>query len=432
MKKKNIVIFSIVAVITVILVTAIFVTYNIHVNNEQREQINQEKFSQNVARPDRIVYKNLEKYYQINPEDDLYNTIIEEMAKKIDTSKKETIITQEEVDNMHQADSFIEFDYNTISKNYILKIDNKGTFVKLLDSGADLIESNIPNVNQIQKIIEDRINKTEYYTMSENKEYTSKNLIDGIQYKYLQQFKQVENGAIYQKVIEDSETLELYTSMCNLKFDEEITPNIFEKNVIVLTLSIPRDIKVNINIGNIRYYYDNKINNYEYTAHLLVVSKIVNSSCIYNVNNAAIKEEAELKDYETNYDNNVNNIDENVFQKNSTSSLNTNTSISTNSTSSSNVNKQITKQEADEIAEDGFKQAENIVGQYSKDSQTSEIQEVYANNFFTRKYNETDRVYNDKKIKCYVYTRQDEMGNGVSVYIDIETGKIVGGRAFGD
>lgn len=400
MKKKNIVIFSIVAVITIILVTAIFITYNIHVNNEQREQINQEKFSQNVARPDRIVYKNLEKYYQINPEDDLYNTIIEEMAKKIDTSKKETIITQEEVDNMHQADSFIEFDYNTISKNYILKIDNKGTFVKLLDSGADLIENNIPNVNQIQKIIEDRINKVEYYTMSENKEYISKNLIDGIQYKYLQQFKQVENGAIYQKVIEDSETLELYTSMCNLKFDEEISPNIFEKNVIVLTLSIPRDIKVNINIGNIRYYYDNKINNYEYTAHLLVVSKIVNSSCIYNVNNAAIKEEAELKDYETNYDN--------------------------------NVNKEITKQEVDEIAEDGFKQAENIVGQYSKDSQTSEIQEVYANNFFTRKYNETDRVYNDKKIKCYVYTRQDEMGNGVSVYIDIETGKIVGGRAFGD
>ena len=73
----------------------------------------------------------------------------------------------------------------------------------------------------------------------------------------------------------------------------------------------------------------------------------------------------------------------------------------------------------------------SIIGQYSKDSQTIETQEVYANNFFTRKANETDKVYNTKKIKCYVYTREDDMLNGVSVYIDVKTGKVIGGICFG-
>jgi len=31
-----------------------------------------------------------------------------------------------------------------------------------------------------------------------------------------------------------------------------------------------------------------------------------------------------------------------------------------------------------------------------------------------------------------VYTREDDMLNGVSVYIDVKTGKVIGGRAFGD
>ena len=69
-------------------------------------------------------------------------------------------------------------------------------------------------------------------------------------------------------------------------------------------------------IGNIKYYYDNKANNYEYTAHLLIVSKIVNYNCIYNINNVSIKEKEELKEYETKYDNNVNNLNQNIFEKN--------------------------------------------------------------------------------------------------------------------
>lgn len=424
-KRKYIIIILFVLIVVISLIAAALIGYYFYKDKEQQEIKNSKNFLKNVADPDRIVYKEEDKYYEINKNDELYNKLIENIAKKIDTSKKENTITQEDVDNIHKSQCFIEFDYNTISKNYILEIGDKSKFIKLLDSGAEVVQNDIKDMQSIKKIIENKLNKDQYYTMNENKQYISQNLIESISYKYLQQFKQVDS-TIYQKIIQDKSSLEMYKSICNLKFEEEIPEDIFDKNILILTLSIPRDITVKVNIGNIKYYYDNKANNYEYTAHLLIVSKIVNYNCIYNINNVSIKEKEELKEYETKYDNNVNNLNQNIFEKNNSSNT------SSKNTTSKNSSKQITKQEADKIADEGFKQAGNIAGEYSKNSQTSEIQEVYANNFFTRKYNETDKVYNDKKIKCYVYTRKDDMGNGVSVYIDYNTGKIIGGYAFGD
>lgn len=233
----------------------------------------------------------------------------------------------------------------------------------------------------------------------------------------------INGSGIYQKIIKDQETLELYWAMCKLKFQEEIPQNVFDKNVIILTIALSRNINVKTNIGNLRYYYENNKNNqYGYIAHLQVVSKIVNSNCIYNIDNEKIKQEANLKDFNSKYNKQVEGLDTNVFNKNITTSL-----------EKQNTSKEITKEEADEIAEKGFKEAQRIVGQYSKDTQEVRIEEVYANNFFTRKSYEADAVYsNQPKVKCYVYTRTDDMLNGVSIYVDINTGKIIGGGTFGD
>ena len=35
-------------------------------------------------------------------------------------------------------------------------------------------------------------------------------------------------------------------------------------------------------------------------------------------------------------------------------------------------------------------------------------------------------------VEVYAFTRKDEMGNGVEIYVDKKLGKIVGARAFGD
>lgn len=186
MKKKRTIIIAVVLLIIASIIAIVTILYKTNKNKE--EQANKEIFEKNVIRPDRIVYKNGQKYYEIKPEENLYKEIIEEMSKKINTSKKETIITQEEVDDIHNLESFIEFDYNTASKNYTLAFQDDSKFIKLMDSGAELIKSNIPDTKTIQNLIDSKIQDKKYYTMEQNKEYISENPINSIEYKYLQEF----------------------------------------------------------------------------------------------------------------------------------------------------------------------------------------------------------------------------------------------------
>ena len=60
------------------------------------------------------------------------------------------------------------------------------------------------------------------------------------------------------------------------------------------------------------------------------------------------------------------------------------------------------------------------------------MEEVTPNNYFTRKHNGSDQTYPDKKRKAYVFMKTNEMGNGVAVFVDVTTGKIIGGEAYGD
>ena len=110
------------------------------------------------------------------------------MSKKVDTSKNTTIITELEVDDMHNQEYFIEFDYNTISKNYILTLGDNSKFVRLLDSTGELIDSNISDTKSIQSMVDSKIQNKNYYTMQENKEYISQNELQTMPYRYLQQF----------------------------------------------------------------------------------------------------------------------------------------------------------------------------------------------------------------------------------------------------
>lgn len=95
----------------------------------------------------------------------------------------------------------------------------------------------------------------------------------------------------------------------------------------------------------------------------------------------------------------------------------------------------ISEKRAKEIAEIGFKEsASRIAGEGIDDTENEfiKIEDVYANNYFTRKYSEGDFVYTNVKRKAYVVTKENDMGNGVSVYVDVSTGLIIGGDAFGD
>ena len=416
MKKVFIVLLLI--IIAIILIVALFLVS--YVMNNKTEVI----LGDEIILPDRIVYKNSNnQYYEFLKKSNEYNELINLVGNTLKNyTNNGDVVSQDTIDNIHN-ETFLEFDYETASKNYIIPFGNtlKDEMVKLSDTGGKICSTDLKNVNKIKKELDKKLTVVQKSYSLDYKEYISKNQFI-LDYKYTQQFKNI-NYKIYQVKIQDMKTYERYQEMCHLAFDDQITEDIFNDYDLILTASMVPKITVKVSVGNIRYTYEDVPNSYgaQYIAHLLVVSKIVNTDCIYNTDLSTVDQQASLDESRRTYDEQVDNLDENIFVKDFDSFSNE----YTNSSSS------ITEDQAKEIANTAFDEASRIAGSYDKNSQTCKIQNVHPNNFFTRKSNETDSVL-PNEVTAYCFSREDEIGNGVTVYIDNKLGKVIGGEAFGD
>ena len=420
-KRTKIMIICILTIMVIGLIVALFVTqyYVPKVSTETSEII----FTNNIINPDRIVYRNQNgQYYQFAKDTETYNQIIENIKKSLSNySESGNTLTEEEIDTVHEK-SFIEFDYETVSKNYIIPLEEneKANMIKLGNTGGIVVSNQLRNLEELNALVEEQSQNAIPYEF-EYQELLSRNTIASMEYRYLQQFKQI-NYKIYQVKIQDMESYELYKEMCNLAFDEEITNDIFENNDLILTISLVPKITVKVNIGNIQYTYENMNDvDYQYTAHLLIVSKIVNTDCIYNTDLTEIEAEVDRENFETEYDKKVDNLNTQIFVKDFDSFYQ----------EYQNGTGEISQERAEEIVEVGFEEAERVVGNYDKETQECTEIEVRPNNFFTRKYSEGDKM-EQYTVQVYAFSRQDDMGNGVQIYVDKRLGKIVGARAFGD
>lgn len=276
-------------------------------------------------------------------------------------------------------------------------------------------------MNSIKSKLE-KLSKGEKSYKLEYKEMISRNTLQYLEYKYTQQFKEIKFGT-YQVQIKDMEQYEKFKAMCNLAFDEEIAKDIFSDNVVILTVSLLPKINVKVSVGNIKYTYDRLENMYgEYTSHLLIVSKIVNTDCIYNKDLTELETQIKNDEWEVEYNKETENLDQEIFV----------TDFEEFIKKYQNASTSITEEQAKQIAKQGFEEAERVVGKFEESTQEVTTRTVKPNNFFTRKISEGDKTY-DAKIEVYVFTRVDDMDlNGVEIYVDKKLGKIIGGGAFGD
>lgn len=135
------------------------------------------------------------------------------------------------------------------------------------------------------------------------------------------------------------------------------------------------------------------------------------------------REKASERNYVIKYNNMVDNLDAKTFL----------TDFKNYNPTSNEV--KVSEEKAKEIAKKGFAESESrIAGEGISDTEKEyvKVEEVSPNNYFTRKYNEGDDVYTEIKRKAYIVTKENSMGNGVSVFVDVNTGFIIGGKAFGD
>ena len=408
----------IVVILILILVICIFLfsTVNTETNNILLNNtiINNDSniIGNEIKLPDRIVYKsNDNKYFEFTKDSNDYNDLINVLTVCI-TSYTDSgkALTLNEINSLRDK-SFLEFDYNTASKNFLLSFDNN-TLTRLFKSSGQICSSKLQNIDYLKSTLD---------SLSEKKPSSDFNykifpLVNSITLDTLESDSELDKiqENIYQIKISDYDTYEKFKNKYNLNVPS-ISSNSFENNIVILTISNFRDIDVEVNIGNIRYTYSGNSNTY--TSNVLLVSKIVNSNCIYNTD-LTIPTYEELAEY---HDEQVNNLDENTFETNFTQFYKEYSSSSS----------KISKSEAQKIADIGFSEVERIVGKYPESSETYALRDVHPNNLFFRKYYEYD-FSDSTTVTAHCFSREDELGNGITIYVDNKLGKIIGGNAFGD
>ncbi len=419
MKKKVFVIIGLILVAIIVIAGIFGITIYKKNNVTKKENI----IGSKILEPDRIVFRNdNDQYFQFKKGENKYQDIINIIEKNIRSYQTDgKSISDEEIDNIHSK-SYIEFDYKTASKNYLIQLEKSDdeAVIKMATTGGNVVCKKIRNLSKVKKELQKSSEQEQAYTL-DYKEYVSRNVLQSMEYKDMQQFKEV-TWKIHQAIINNIEDYEKYKEMCKIAIDGEINEETFKNNTVILTVSLLPKITLKVNVGNIKYTYgrmDNVLGTY--TCHVLVVSNIVNTDCIYNTDLSEINDRIEQDNFKVKYDDSVQNL-EAVFMKNYDEFL----------TEYNSSTSKITLDQAKEIAEKGFKEAERICGSYEESTQKVTTQNVKPNNFFTRKYSEGYKNY-DKSIEAYVFTRVDDMDlNGVEVYVDKKTGKIIGGGAFGD
>ena len=89
--------------------------------------------------------------------------------------------------------------------------NENANMIKLGNTGGIVVSNNLKSLDEIEMIAEEQTQGQKAYSF-QYKEMLSRNTINTMEYRYLQQFKQI-NYKIYQVKIQDMETYELYKEM---------------------------------------------------------------------------------------------------------------------------------------------------------------------------------------------------------------------------
>ena len=146
-----------------------------------------------IILPDRIVYKNSNnQYFEFLQDSEQYDEIIEIVGGSLNNfSENGEIVSQDAIDSIHNNESFLEFDYETASKNYIIPFSDtyKNSMIKLATTGGKICSTNLKNINKLTKELDKISSSSKPYSL-EYAEFVSKNQFS-LEYKYKQQFKEI-------------------------------------------------------------------------------------------------------------------------------------------------------------------------------------------------------------------------------------------------
>lgn len=267
----------------VVVFSIIFFIFKIEILNEKLEKNNVGLVDENtiLPTPDRIIYKNINnEYIIINSGTSAYTQIYSELYNRITNTIEGKVYLEDEISQMQNKGSFIEFDYNIKSKNYVFILEEKEIgIIKRFSDGGQVIQTSLSNKDRLIKKI-DNLTKDIYakYDFNTEYNYNSENKLSKVANDL--KLSQTKVAGVYQKVIEyDENEYNAVLKKLNFKTNNEIPKVDFNKQSVIVTVSRYEIKDIQKNIGNIKYELGKFLD--EYSVNIFIVSKVVNSKCIY-------------------------------------------------------------------------------------------------------------------------------------------------------
>ena len=167
-KNKKVIIIS----ILIVLLIAIFLILKVKVidkmtpgmvyKNSKKTSSDSSEEHAEIPTPDRIIYKNQDAEYMIFEKgtsdfSDIYDELDLSLSKFIDGK----VYSEDKISEMQSNGSFIEYDYDTISKNYVFMFDEPeiGLIKRLTDSGQ-VLQTSLKDKEKLLKRLNSLVNLT--------------------------------------------------------------------------------------------------------------------------------------------------------------------------------------------------------------------------------------------------------------------------------
>lgn len=185
-KNKNNIRVILYILLLVVVFSIIFSIFKKEISNERLEKNNVGLVDENtiLPTPDRIIYKNINNEYTIiNSNASAYNQIYSELYNRITNTIDGKAYSEYEISQMQNKGSFIEFDYDRKSKNYVFMLEEKeiGIIKRFSDSGQ-VIQNSLSNKDKlIEKI--DAVTKSIFpkYDFDTEYNYNSENSLSKVE-----------------------------------------------------------------------------------------------------------------------------------------------------------------------------------------------------------------------------------------------------------
>ncbi len=441
---------ALIGITTLLIILCVGTFIFTRIKPQEEQEASKTNLVQYFETPNRIVYKEKDKdnYYVFNQGESSYTDILNEIISGFDSKENGQMLSKEEIEKIEKNENYIELDYDTISKNYVIAYEKENNNIIFRnDNGGQVVKKNLENKEKIRDLINRKISSHDAscYHMEDSKEYKVTNEIPNDVFNlhlenvgvYLREY---EDG-VYGGKIDNKETLDLLLNDYNIILEEELPEDIFTKADVIIMLSRYNIEKVETRIGGLTYYFTGDKRQDSYLPNIFVASKAINTNCVYrNMDNISGK---------VSYGSVINNNSTNIVNT-SNSNVNNNTTVS-----SSNAYKtiRVTKEEAATIAEEEAKNKKYQYQGWVSDFSATEVwvdengnyeisaELIYSLDDIHRLYyweedwakdSNINNLFKGQPVWCIRLGDKNDPLTNLYIYVDANNGKVVGAGKASD